>query len=115
MRTIILLCDWDSTLFWRDSEGQGRIDETTLPISDELKRRLLYYYKHFSDLYYEDNSPPVPDLEKRILDDVGLDIWRQLRVELDGVYRVLFHSDELSHPFESPEEFLAIRNEVDGK
>jgi hypothetical protein len=112
MRTIILLLDWDSTLFWRDAEGGGRIDEATFPISDALKRRLSDYYKHYSELYYLDTSRPVPDLEKRLLDDTGLEIWQQLRSELSGVYRVLFHSEELEDSFESPEDFIARRKEA---
>jgi hypothetical protein len=112
MRSIILLLDWDATLFWRDTEGGGRIDETTLPISHDLKRQLADYYKYYSELYYQEGNGPVPDLEKRLLDDRGLVIWRQLRAELDGVYGVLFYSEEFGDSFESPEEFLASRKEV---
>jgi hypothetical protein len=112
MRTFILLLDWDSTLFWRDAEGSGRIDEATLPISPELRRRLDHYYKHYSELYYRDGYGPVPDLEKHLLDDTGLEIWRQLRAELGGVYRVLFHSDEFACDFDSPDEFIARRKET---
>jgi len=112
MRTIILLLDWDSTLFWRDTEGGGRIDEGTLPISSELRRRLDDYYKHYSELFYRDGYGPVPDLEKRLLDDTGLEIWRQLRAELAGIHRVLFYSEELGDSFETPEEFVAARKEL---
>jgi hypothetical protein len=112
MRTIILLLDWDSTLFWGDPEGGSRIDEKTLPISPSLRRRLDDYYKHYSELYYRDTTRPVPALEKRLLDDTGLEIWKQLREELAGVYRVLFYSDELEDSFETPEEFVARRKNV---
>jgi hypothetical protein len=112
MRTIILLLDWDSTLFWRDAEGGGRIDEATLPIRPELRRRLDDYYKHYSELYYRDTTRPVPELEKRLLDNTGLEIWEQLRAELAGIYRVLFYSDELEDSFENPEEFVARRKVV---
>lgn len=112
MRTIILFLDWDSTLFWRDAEGGDRINEATLPISDDLKRRLSDYYKHYSELYYLDTSRPIPGLEKRLLDDTGLEIWQQLRRELNGVYQVLFHSEELEDSFESPDVFLARRKEA---
>jgi hypothetical protein len=112
MRTIILLLDWDSTLFWRDAEGGGRIDEATFPISDALKRRLSDYYKHYSELYFQNTGRPVPDLEKRLLDDNGLDLWQQLRAELAGVYRVLFYSDEFACEFNSPDEFITKRKEV---
>jgi hypothetical protein len=108
MRSIILLLDFDSTLFWRDAEG-GRIDETTLPISHDLKRQLDDYYKHYSELCYRGDYGPAADLDKRLLDDRGLVIWRQLRAELDGIYQVLFYSQEFGDSFESPEEFLANR------
>src|SRR5687768_12428910 len=102
MRTVILLLDWDSILFWRDAEGSGRIDEATLPISPELKRRLHDYYMHYSELYNQDRHPlpDVPILEKRWLDDTGLEIWKQLRAELAGVHRVLFFSEEIGDSFE---------------
>jgi hypothetical protein len=109
MRTIILLLDWDSTLFWRDAEGSGRIDEMTLPINDDLKQRLNAYYKHYTELYYLDTNRPVPEVEKRLLDNVGLEIWQQLRLELSGIYRVIFHSEELEDSFESLDDFLASR------
>jgi hypothetical protein len=112
MRTIILMLDWDSTLFWRDAAGGGRIDEATLPISTGLKRRLDDYYRHYSDLFFRDGYGPVPDLEKRLLDDTGLEIWRQLRAELAGIYEVLFDSEEFGCSFDSPEEFLAARKAV---
>lgn len=109
MRTIVLLFGWDSTLFWGDDEGRGRIDEATLPISPSLKLKLGDYYRHYSELYFRDTSGPVPEFEKRLLDGTGLEIWRQLRVELDGTYRVLFHSKEFGDTFETPEDFLAAR------
>jgi hypothetical protein len=112
VRAIILLLDWDSTLFWRDADGGARIDEATLPISDDLKRRLSDYYKHYSEHYYLDTCRHVPGLEKRLLDDTGLEMWQQLRSELSGVYRVLFHSEELEDSFESPDDFVARRKEA---
>lgn len=112
MRTIILLPDWNSTLFWRDEESGSRIEETTFPISDALKRRLTAYYKHYSELYFQDTGGPVPALEKRLLDDTGLELWQQLRAELAGIYKVLFHSDEFACDFDSPDEFITKRKEA---
>jgi len=112
MRTIVLSLDWDSTLFYHDAEGTDRIDEATLPISDALKKRLDDYYKYYSELHYQDDSRPVPDLEKRLLDDTGLEIWRQLRAEVGHVYRILFWSQEFGDHFESPEEFMMIRKQA---
>src|SRR5690348_9278818 len=110
MRTIILLLDWDATLFWRDADGGSKIDESALPISDELKRQLNDYYLHYSELHFQNGHPfPVPKIEKRWLDDEGLEIWRRLRAELAGAYRVLFYSEEFSDSFEDPDEFIAAR------
>ena len=113
MRTIILLLDWDSTLFWRDDEGCGRIDESTLPISDGLRRMLGDYYKKYSEIYLggHDHSL-IPELDKRLLDDAGLVIWRELLRELADIYRVLFYSEQFEHSFEDPEEFVTRRKDI---
>jgi hypothetical protein len=108
MRTIVLSVDWDSVLFWRDAEGQGRIDDTTFPISDESKRELNAYYGHFSELYLQGNEP-ISDLEKRLLDDTGVRAWHRLRAELAGAYEVLFHSSEFACDVETPEHLIAYR------
>jgi hypothetical protein len=107
MRVIILIGGWDSTLFWWDwNHGtQGRIDEATLPISAELRRQLDEWYTTYSELYHQDHESPVPDLEKRLLDDKGREIWQRLQAELDGVYRALLFSQQFGRPFETPEEF----------
>jgi hypothetical protein len=83
-----------------------------LPISPSLKLKLADYYRHYSELYLLDTKGPVPELEKRLLDDTGLEIWRQLRAELEGIYRVLFYSAELGDTFETPENFLTVREEA---
>jgi hypothetical protein len=104
---IILIGGWDSTLFWWDPNcgSRGRIDEATLPISADLKRQLDDWYRTYSELYHGDGEGPVPVLEERLLDDKGLEIWKRLREELDGVYEVLFFSHQFSCPFASPEHF----------
>jgi hypothetical protein len=108
MRTIILMLDLDSTLFWQDGEG-GRVDESALPISEALKKRMHDYYAHFAELYYRDHHPRISDMDRRLLDGAGLEIWQQLRQELDGLYRVLFFSEEFSDAFDSPAQFIVQR------
>lgn len=110
MRTIVLLVDWDSVLFWRDAEGQGHIDDATFSISDELKRELNAYYGHFSELYLQGNGP-IDKIEKRLLDDAGLRVWHRLRTELAGAYKVLFHSKEFACDFETPGQLIALREQ----
>lgn len=114
MRTIILLIDYpDSTLWWREQENSGPVDEALLPISNDLKQQLNEYYKSYSELYLDDNKGAVADLEKRLLDDTGLELWRRLRTELAGKYHVLFHSEEFGCDFDNPDEFLAARKTAD--
>jgi hypothetical protein len=114
MNPIILIGGWDSTLFWWDWHcgAKGRIDEATLPISADLKRQLDDWYRTYSELYHEGDEKPVPVLEERLLDDKGLEIWKRLREELDGVYEVLFFSHQFSYPFSSPEEFDSERRKT---
>ena len=97
---------WDSTLFWWDWNhgSQGRIDEATLPISPKLRRQLDDWYMTYSNLYHQEGEVPAPDLEKRLLDDKGIEIWQRLRAELAGAYQVLLFSQQFGRPFETPEE-----------
>jgi hypothetical protein len=105
------MADWDSTLFFFDAEGQDRIDAATLPISADLMRQLDQYYNQYSDLYMDgDTGEKVDPLDKRLLDDTGLTIWRQLRKELALFYNVIFYSFELGEKFDNPNEFIAARS-----
>ena len=110
MRTIALIADYGSVLFFHDAEGRDQIDEATLPISTDLKRQLDEYYKHYSDLYLLADFGEQPStLDKRLLDDTGFKIWRQLRKELALFYRVIFYSFEFAQTFNNPQEFIAAR------
>jgi len=109
VKTIILLIDWDSTLFWREPAEGGPVDEGVLPVSSDLKQQLKEYQKNYLELYFQDKHGDIPALENRLLDDTGLELWQRLRAELAGKYRVLFHSDEFGCDFDSPEEFIATR------
>ena len=102
---------WNSTLFFFDAEGQERIDEATLPISRNLQKQLELYYKQYSDLYLLDESAQKVDrLDKRLLDDTGLQVWQQLRAEHSDSYRIIFFSEEFGEKFDNPNEFIAARN-----
>jgi hypothetical protein len=110
VRTIILLIDYpDSTLWWREPDSGSPVDEALLPISSDLKQQLKEYYRTYSELYLNDSKEAVADLEKRLLDGTGLELWRRLRTELAGKYHVLFHSEEFACDFDNPDEFLAAR------
>ena len=106
MRTIILMGGWDSTLFWWDWNrgSQDRIDEATLPITPRLRHQLDQWYAVYSELYHQDNKGPPAEMEKRLLDDKGIEIWNQLQMELAGTYEVLLFSQQFSRPFKNPEE-----------
>jgi hypothetical protein len=109
MRTLILMPGWNVILFWRDAEGHGAVDESTLPISDTLKHDLRSFYAWFSELFFADHSGERASfLDRRLLDARGAELWRRLRNELDGTYRVLFYSEEFNHEFERPDDFTAM-------
>jgi hypothetical protein len=111
MRTIILIGAWDATLFWWDwnSGSQGAIDEAMLPISAESRRQLDEWYRMYSEIYHEDHTIPNQEMEERLLDEKGFELWKRLRNELSGVYEVLFFSQRLGKPFTTPEEFDSER------
>ena len=77
---------WTRRCSRRDGEG-GRVDESALPISEALKKRLGDYYAYFAELYCQEDHPPVSDMDRRLLDSTGLEIWQQLRRELAGQYQ----------------------------
>ena len=102
---------WDSTLFWWDwNRGpQGRIDEATLPITAELRHQLDQWYAIYSELYHQENDGPPAEIEKRLLDDKGIEILKRLRAELAGAYEVLLFSEQFGRPFRTLEELDSER------
>jgi len=51
-------------------------------------------------------------LDNRLFDDTGIELWEQLRSELQGQYRVIYYSLELAEHFETPEQFRVTRKET---
>ena len=51
-------------------------------------------------------------LDNRLFDDTGIELWEQLRSELHGRYRVIYYSQELAEYFETPELFRTTRKET---
>jgi len=111
MRTLCLSLDFDAILFWRDGQSQDKADERALPLSDGLKQRLDEFYKWCSELYLLADEPRS-QLDNRLFDDRGIELWEELRSELQGQYRVTYYSQELAEYFETPELFRVARKET---
>lgn len=111
MRTLCLNPDFDAILFWRDEQSQAKADERTLPLTSGLRQRLDEFYRWFSELYL-DADGPRSQLDDRLFDDRGVELWEQLRSELQGQYRVIYYSQELAAYFETPDLFIAKRKET---
>jgi hypothetical protein len=111
MRTLILMPDWNAVLFYRDAKGSEAVDEDSLPISTALKRELRDFYAWFSEMFlHDDPREPISDMDRRLMDNRGVELWECLSRELSGAYRVIFHSHELHRDFDRPEEFKAMRD-----
>lgn len=108
MRTIALCLDFDAIVFWFDEQGQEKIDEKTLDLSDELIRKLDELYAWFGDLYLDNDELPS-DLDNRLFDDGALELWESLRAELAGRYNVIYYSREFMLYVDTPEAFRRLR------
>jgi hypothetical protein len=108
MRTLCLSMDFDAILFWRDDQSQDKADQHALPLSDGLRQRLDEFYRWFSELHLLADGPRS-QLDNRLFDDRGIELWEQLRSELQGQYRVIYYSQELAEYFDTPELFRAAR------
>jgi hypothetical protein len=111
MRTICLSPDWDAIIFWRDEQGQDKADDRAFPLSDALRQRLDEFYKWFDELYLSADGPRS-QLDNRLFDDKGIELWEQLRSELQGQFEVIYYSQELAEYFATPELFKATRKET---
>jgi len=111
MCTLCLSPDFDAILFWRDEQSSAVADERTLPLSDGLRQRLDEFYRWFSELYLSADGPRS-QVDNRLCDDTGIELWEQLRSELQGQYRVIYYSLELAEHFETPEQFRVTRKET---
>jgi hypothetical protein len=110
MRTLCLSPDFDAILFWHDEQSQGVADERALPITDGLRQRLDEFYRWFSELYLNlEAHERRSSLDNRLFDDRGMELWEQLRSELQGQYQVIYYSQELAAYFETPELFRQYR------
>src|SRR5687768_7002750 len=111
MRTLCLNLDFDAILFWRDEQSRGKVDERELPLSDALRQRLDEFYRWFSELYLLADERSS-QLDNRLFDDTGVVLWEQLRLELQGQYRVIYYSQELAEYFETPRAFKVARKDT---
>jgi len=108
MRTVALRPDFDAILFWRDEQGQGVADEALLQLTHACRARLDEFYRWFTELHLIADGKRSP-LDARIFDDRGIDLWKQLRADLEGRYAVVYYSQELAEYFETPELFSKAR------
>src|SRR4051794_38479761 len=111
MRTLCLYPDFDAVLFWRDEQSQAKADESALPLTGVLRQQLGEFYKWFSELHLNADASRS-HLDNRLFDDRGIELWEQLRLELQGHYRVIYYSQELAEYFETPQLFEARRKET---
>jgi len=111
MRTLCLGPDFGAILFWRDEQCQSAVDDRTLPLTDGLRRRLDEFYGWFNELYLSADEQRTR-MDNRLFDETGIELWEQLRAELQSQYRMIYYSQELAEYFDTPELFRATRNET---
>lgn len=94
MDTIRLMADYQSwPLWWQAPHEPGDIDPRILPLSDETRDRL----RKWSDAYdailnWDDpaSSGFATEAEEEAFEEEGEALWKQLQIELEGQYRVLY-------------------------
>jgi len=79
-----------------------------LPLSGKLRRRPDEFYRWFCELQLLADPPSTP-IDRRLFDEAGIELWEQLRAELQGQYEVIYYSQEFADYFTSPELFRTSR------
>jgi hypothetical protein len=111
MTAIRLILDWNMVLqdFYDPSRPGAAIEPTTLPLSKETIDALLARYKHWGrvclDASEPGDSPLDEQIERRFLDDEGLQLWKRVVTELGQAYTVHYYSEVLHRTFGTIKEY----------
>lgn len=96
MRNIKLMADYECFALW-DEDSVDNLNPDELPISEELKYRIHRWEDAFdATLNRADpaNSGFYTRDDLRRFDEEGLELWRQLRLELGDEYDVRYFSPQ---------------------
>jgi hypothetical protein len=120
-RRLVLVADGRSALRWWDPSGEaGPIAGEELPMSDELTCALRRVQAAFAEHGEEHAAAPEPRgferfeeaLDRSLLHDQALALWRRARAELGREFAIGFLGAGMERPVWSPAELEEEEDEV---
>jgi hypothetical protein len=101
-----LFADYPDTVLVEWWEGGQSVQPDSLGLSPETRAMLLQWYKTWSRIWILDKGDkPTEQLDWKLYDEQGLQIWKRLCHELVGRFQVLFYSHTLEEDFDDPVRF----------
>jgi len=94
MDTIKLMPDYQMwPLWWVSPHEPNNIDPNTLPLCDETRNRLRKWADGFDSILNWDDpasSDFATEAEQKAFEEEGEALWKQLQIELEGQFRVIY-------------------------
>ncbi len=97
-------------LWWADADKVGNIDPAKLPLSQETINRLKNWASDYNaSLNWQDpaNSPDLSPEAEAAFEEEGINLWKQLQIELAPNYQVIYFSELLGKVIMHPSELEA--------
>ncbi|GBF81116.1 hypothetical protein [Aphanothece sacrum] len=95
-KKIKLMADYNYYPLW-DMEDPDNIDPNELPLTQETKKRLLQWSKTYDQILSLDDpssSDFANEIEAKVFESEGIQLWKQLQQELKPEYEVFYFSEE---------------------
>lgn len=99
-------------LWWVSSEKIGDIDPETLPLSQQTINRLEKWAEMY-DAKLNEDEPTLSSFssneEQASFEEEGINLWKQLKQELESNYEVVYFSEKLRRIIANPSELKVLR------
>jgi len=107
-KQIKLMADYQSyPLWWAGTADSGNINPATLPLRAATVSRLQHWAEYYDATLNLDDpcSSGFPNEEaEEAFNTEGMNLWKQLREELQPAYEVIYYNYQLGKLLISPEE-----------
>jgi hypothetical protein len=107
MRKLYMAPDWDGVLW--DFKG-GQVNLNDIPLSDDLRSALHDWLKLHSKIWEDEEykNDATAQLDWKLLDLRGVELWKRVRQELAGQCDVVYASHIFNDYFSDPEHLESL-------